>query len=308
MKVPASVEARLDWDYAPDRPRVRALYEQAKQLQWNASTAVDWSIEVPFGEALPEDSALGRRAFAGSPLARFGRPTWDRFRWEFHSWLASQFAHGEQGAVVASARLAEVLPSAEAKCFAASQVADEARHVEAFSRYVREKMPQPYPIAEPLAAMLRDLLSDARWDMTALGLQIILEGLAMAALRLANSTLHDELIRDITRLAARDEARHIAFGIISLREHCPTLSAAERREREDVVLQSAALMREWFLLADVWERVGISRAEGMAFAAADETMVTYRQAVFSRAAAALTRIGLMSDRLASGLSALQLVR
>jgi P-aminobenzoate N-oxygenase AurF len=308
VRVSASVEVRFDWGYGRALPRVRALYEQAKELQWNASTAVDWSIEVPFGEALPADSAPGLRSFAGSPLARFGRPTWDRFRWEFHSWLASQFAHGEQGAVVASARLAEVLPTAEAKCFAASQVADEARHVEAFSRYVREKMPEPYPIAEPLAAMLHDLLGDARWDMTALGLQIILEGLAMAALRLANSTLHDELIRDITRLAARDEARHIAFGIISLREHCPRLTAAERREREDVVLQSAALMRDWFLLADVWERVGISRAEGIAFAAADETMVSYRQAVFSRAAAALTRIGLMSDRLARGLAELDLVR
>src|SRR5205814_1560770 len=130
------------------------------------------------------------------------------------------------------------------------------------------------------------------------------EGLAMAALRLANSTLHDELIRDITRLAARDEARHIAFGIISLRERCPELTAAERREREDVVLQSAGLMRDWFLLADVWERVGIARSEGIAFAATDETMVGYRQAVFSRAAAALTRIGLMSDRLAGGLAAL----
>jgi hypothetical protein len=308
MRVSTSVEARLDWDYAPAGPRVRALYEQAKQLQWNASTAVDWSIEVPFGEALPEDSAMGLRAFASSPLARFGRPTWDRFRWEFHSWLASQFAHGEQGAVVASARLAEVLPSAEAKCFAASQVADEARHVEAFSRYVREKMPQPYPIAEPLAAMLRDLLSDARWDMTALGLQIILEGLAMAALRLANGTLHDELIRAITRLAARDEARHIAFGIISLREHYPRLTAAERGEREDVVLQSAALMRDWFLLADVWERVGVSRAEGTAFSAADEMMVAYRRAVFGRAASALTRIGLMSDRLDRGLTDLGLLR
>jgi P-aminobenzoate N-oxygenase AurF len=308
MKVPASVEARLDWDYAPSAPRVRALYEQAKQFQWNASTALDWSIEVPFGEALPADSAAGMRAFARSPLARFGRPAWDRFRWEFHSWLASQFAHGEQGAVIASARLAEVLPTAEAKCFAASQVADEARHLEAFSRYVREKMPEPYPIAEPLAAMLRDLLGDARWDMTALGLQIILEGLAMAALRLANSTLHDELIREIARLAAGDEARHIAFGIISLREHCPRLTPAERREREDVVLQSAALMRDWFLLADVWERVGITRTEGIAFAATDETMLTYRQAVFSRAAGSLTRIGLMSDRLARGLADLGLVR
>jgi hypothetical protein len=307
LLVSAPVEACLDWGYEMRQPRIRALYEQAKRLQWDASSAVDWSIEVPFGAPLPPDSALGRRAFEGSPLARLGDGTWDRFRWEFHSWLASQFAHGEQGAVIASARLAEVLPTAEEKCFAASQVADEARHVEAFSRYVREKMPSPYPVAPALERMLRDLFRDARWDLTALGLQIVLEGLAMAALRLADSTLHDPLIRDIARLAARDEARHIAFGVLSLRELYPQLGEAERREREEVVLQAASLMRDWFLLADVWERVGVRRREGIEFAQGNQMMVAYRQAMFVKAASSLTRVGLMSDRLREGLMGLDLL-
>jgi hypothetical protein len=294
-------DARLALRHESERARIASLYEQSKRLQWNASTDVDWSIGVDYGAELPEDSAFGLSAFASSPLAGRGRRGWDAFRWEFHSWLASQFAHGEEAALVASARLAAVLPDVEAKCFAAVQVGDEARHVEAFSRYVREKMPATYPVATPLARLLQDLLRDARWDITALGLHVILEGLAMAMLRMANSTFHDALIRDITRLAARDEGRHIAFGIVLLHAVYLELDEAGLAEREDVVLEAAGHMRSWFLLEDVWERVGVGRAEGLAFAQRNSMMVAYRQAVFAKVAGSLTRIGLMTDRVRGGL-------
>lgn len=287
--------------YESGSARIVSLYEQSKLLQWNASTDVDWSIHVDYGAELPEDSAFGLTAFSCSPLARRGRRGWDAFRWEFHLWLASQFAHGEEGALVASARLAEVLPDVEAKCFAAVQVGDEARHVEAFSRYVREKMPATYPVATPLTRLLQDIFRDARWDMTALGLHVILEGLAMAMLRMANSTFHDTLIRNITRLAARDEARHVAFGIVLLHAAYAELDEAELAEREDVVLEAAGHMRSWFLLEDVWERMGVERAEGLAFAERNPMMVAYRQAVFAKVAGSLSRIGLMTDRVRGGL-------
>jgi hypothetical protein len=301
-------EARLTWAGGSGNPRIISLYEQTKQLQWNASTDVDWTLPVEFGSALPEDSTFGLTAFESSPLLSQGRRAWDAFRWEFHSWLASQFAYGEQGAVIASARLTEVLPDVDAKCFAAVQVADEARHVEAFTRYVRDKMPSTYPVAGPLAGLLRDVFRDARWDITALGLHVILEGLAMAMLRMANRTFHDELIRDITRLAARDEARHVAFGIVLLQSVYRELSAAERAEREEVVLEAALHMHRWFLLDDLWERVGVTRAEGAAFATSNPVMVAYRQAVFAKAAGSLTRIGLMTGRVRDGLLDLGLLR
>jgi hypothetical protein len=307
LTIPTPGDARLTWGGGSGDPRIVSLYEQTKQLQWNASTDVDWSVEVEFGSALPEDSTFGLSAFRSSPLARRGRGAWDSFRWEFHAWLASQFAHGEQGAVIASARLTEVLPDVDAKCFAAVQVADEARHVEAFSRYVREKMPSTYPVAGPLSRLLTDIFRDARWDITALGLHVILEGLAMAMLRMANSTFHDELIRDITRLAARDEARHVAFGIVLLKTVCSELSGAELAEREDVVLEAAAHMRRWFLLDDLWERVDVDRAEGVAFATGNPMMVAYRQAVFAKVAGSLSRIGLMTGRVRDGLLDLGLV-
>ncbi|MDG4800820.1 ferritin-like domain-containing protein [Micromonospora sp. WMMD980] len=307
LSVTTPVPARLTWRYESEMPRVLSLYERAKSAQWNATTDVDWSIPVPFGEPLPDDSAFAMASFEASPLAARGRPMWDTFRWELQSWMVSQFLHGEQGALVVAARLVEVVPDLDSKYYAASQAADEARHVEAFSRYLREKVPEPYPINPALAELLEDLLSDARWDITALGMQIIVEALAMAAFRLANSTFHDRLICDITRLVARDEARHVSFGVLSLEGIYAEMTSAERADREEMVLESASLMRRRFLLEDVWERIEVDRDEGVDFAAHNELMIKYRQAIFARVVTALANIGLLTPRVRSGLERLDLI-
>ncbi|MCX5064939.1 ferritin-like domain-containing protein [Micromonospora lupini] len=307
LSVTTPVHAQLTWHYESEMPRVLSLYERAKSAQWNASTDVDWSIEVPFGEPLPDDSAFAMASFEASPLARRGRPMWDTFRWELQSWMVSQFLHGEQGALVVAARLVEVVPDIDSKYYAASQAADEARHVEAFSRYLREKVPHPYPINPALSELIEDLLSDSRWDITALGMQIVVEALAMAAFRLANSTFHDRLICDITRLVARDEARHVSFGILSLEGIYREMTSAELADREDMVLDSASLMRRRFLLEDVWDRIEVDRSEGVDFAAHNELMIKYRQAIFARVVTALSNIGLLTPRVREGLERLDLI-
>ena len=307
LTVTARVDARLIWDDEVRLSQVLALYEQSKAAQWNASSDIDWSIDVDFGSPLPDDSVFAMTAYEASPLARFGRPAWDTFRWEFHAWLASQFVYAEQGAVVASARLLEVLPHMDAKYFAAVQVGDEARHVEAFSRYVREKMPARYDVPHSLAALLDDLLRDARWDMTALGLHILIEGLSLAMLRLANATLHDPLIRQITHLATRDEARHVAFGILSLQGLYQQMSEAELAEREEVVLEAANLMRKWFLMDEVWERLGLPHDQGIRFAETHPMMIAYRRTVFAKIVSSLGRIDLMTPRVRNGLEQLELL-
>ena len=301
------VDAHLNWDYRPSHPQLRTLYEKAKQAQWNASTDVDWSTEVPFGAPLPDDSSYAMASFESSPLARRGRPIWDTFRWELQSWMVSQFLHGEQGALVVAARLVEVAPDLDSKYCAASQAIDEARHVEAFSRYLLTKVPQPYPITAPLAALLRDILADPAWDITALGMQIIVEALAMAAFRMANTTFHDDLVKQITKLVARDEARHVSFGVISLTEVYREMTTAERTLREEMVLEASSLMRRRFLLEDIWERLDVDRAEGVEFAATNEMMVKYRQAIFAKIVVALDNIGLMTPRVRDGLDKLQLL-
>jgi hypothetical protein len=307
LSVTASVNSILTWDYRSTDPRLRSLYERAKTGQWNADTDLDWSTEVCFGSPLPDGSPFARTSFEASPLGARGRSHWDTYRWEVQSWMVSQFLHGEQGALVVAARLVEAVPGIDAKYYAASQVADEARHVEVFSRYLREKIPAAYPINSALRQLLEDILRDSRWDVTALGMQIMVEALAMAAFRLANSTFHDELIRDITRLVARDEARHVSFGVLSLENLYRELTDAERADREDLVLESASLMRRRFLLEDVWDRMDVDAEEGMAYARSDELMITYRQTIFTKVVSALGRIGLMTDRVMAGLDALGLL-
>lgn len=307
MTVTTPVDATLNWDYGDRTGRIIALYERAKEAQWNASTGVDWSTPVDFGGILPDDSYFAMSAFEVSPLARRGRRSWDTFRWELQSWMVSQFLHGEQGALVVAARLVEVVPDLDSKYYAASQAADEARHVEAFSRYLGEKIPDPYPISSQLKALLTDILSDTRWDVTALGMQIMVEALAMAAFRLANTTFNDDLIKDITRLVARDEARHVSFGVLSLGGIYAEMSSSELAVREELVLDAADLMRRRFLLEDVWERMEVPRAEGVDFAANHELMIKYRQAIFAKVISSLRNIGLLTPRVLAGLQQLDLL-
>jgi hypothetical protein len=307
LTVATLVPAQLTWDYAARADEIVKLYRQATAAQWRADDAIDWSRQVDFGSPLPDDSRFALAAFEQSPLRRHGRASWDRFRWEFQAWLVSQFLHGEQGALVATARLAEVLPDIESKCYAASQVADEARHVDVFSRYLAEKIPTRYPVSPPFASLLGDVLRDSRWDVTTLGMQIIAEGLAMAAFRLGEASFHDPLILEITRLVARDEARHIAFGTLALAGIYEQMSAAELAEREEFVLEAAHLTLRRFLLHDIWERMGVDVDEGARFAEGNEMMIKYRQALFAKVVSALKRIGLMTDSLRDGFGKLGLV-
>lgn len=307
LTVTAPVDAVLTWDYEPREPRLRSLYHRARDAQWDSEHDIDWSTPVDFGSPLPDGTAFARASFDASPMAGRGRPMFDAYRWEVQSWMVSQFLHGEQGALVVAARLVETVPGIDAKYFAASQVTDEARHVEVFSRYLREQVPDPYPVNAALRELLADILSDSRWDVTALGMQIMVEALALAAFRLANGTFHDPLIRRITTLVARDEARHVSFGVLSLDGIYQEMTTAERADREDLVLTAASLMRRRFLLEDVWQRLEIDPAAGMAHAAGDELMTMYRQTVFALVINALVRIGLMTDRVVSGLSALGLL-
>ncbi|MEU6217661.1 ferritin-like domain-containing protein [Streptomyces sp. NPDC047022] len=307
LDVQARVRTRLSWDYSTGSGRLRTLTRRAHDGQWDAERDIDWTAPVPFGAPLPDGSAFARASFEASPMAERGRAGWDDFRWQLQAWLVSQFLHGEQAALAVAARLVESLPTVEAKLCAATQVTDEARHVEVFARYLREHVPDPYPVNADLRALLEDVLRDSRWDMTALGMQIMVEALAMAAFRLAGSSFHDPLIRRISDLVARDEARHVSLGVVSLEEVYRELSSRELADREELVLEAAALMRRRFLLADVWERLDVDRTAGLAYAAGDPAMVMYRQTVFARVVSALVHIGLMSERVRQGLADLDLL-
>jgi hypothetical protein len=307
LTVRVPVDTKLSWEYELRAPRMLSLYNRAKGAQWNAATDIDWSVEVPFGAPLADNSRYSIASFEASPIARRGRRMWDLFRWELQAWMVSQFLHGEQGAMVAAARLAEVVPGLEGKSCAAIQVADEARHAEVFARYLHDKLPTAYPPSAALESLLMDILGDSRWDITVVGMQIIAEPLAMAAFRLADSTFHDDLIKEIARLVARDEARHVSFGLLSLEGVYREMSRAELADREEMVLDAASLTCRRFLLEDVWQRLDVPRADGIEFAATSEMMIRYRQTIFTKATAALRNVGLLTGRVRDGLAGLGLL-
>lgn len=285
-------------DHAPRAQTLATLYEKGKRQQWDGATALDWTLDGPvFGDTLPDDSSFAAACFDVSPLARYGSSAWNAFRWEFQSWMVSQFLPGEHAAMIAAARLVEIAPDSDARLCLATQVGDEARHIEVFSRYLRDRVPAPYDVSPAMAALLHDTLRDKRWDMTVLGMQILVETMALAAFRLANRTFHDPLLREICFRSALDESRHVSIGVLSLRGLYATLTASELKEREEFVMDAANLIRQRFLLGEVWDRLGIDQSAGVAFATGNALMVQYRQTICAKLVSTLVHIGLMSHRL-----------
>ncbi|MGI8792945.1 MAG: ferritin-like domain-containing protein, partial [Acidimicrobiales bacterium] len=262
-----------------------------------ATTDIDWTPEVNFGESQAEHPAAG--LFGDMDLGPLsGRPEGEmtRFRWEFQSWMVSQFMHGEQGALVATARLVETVPDIDSKFYAANQVADEARHVEAYAKYLNEKLQHSYEISKPLESLLVDIMGEKRWDITYLGMQIMVEGLALAAFGLGNAMFQDPIIKQITDYVMRDEARHVAFGVLSLQGLYTEMTSAELADREEFLLEASQLMYNRFLLDEVWERMGVPAAEGKEFASNNPLMMVFRQMLFSKIVPNLNKLGLLTPK------------
>ena len=193
----------------------------------------------------------------GTPVEKWSEKEWLAFGVESQNWTLSQFLHGEQGALICTAKIVESVPWIDAKYYAATQVMDEARHVEVFGKYLDEKLSGHYPINAHLGMLLDDIIADSRWDMTYLGMQIMVEGLALAAFGLMHSMTTDPLLKQLLRYVMADEARHVAFGVLSLQEYYEGLSAAELRERQEFAFEAAVRMRDRFLQQEVWDRMGV---------------------------------------------------
>lgn len=307
LTINADVRAILTWEHEKADSAFTHLHENAGRYSWNAHTDIDWFIPVNFGGPLPDRSEYMLGAFQASPLGGRDRRSWDSFRWETQAWMICQFLYGEQAAMLASARLAEVLPGIGAKLCAVSQASDEARHVQVLARYVSNHVPSPYQLAPGLRRIFQDALGAAQWDLLALAMQCLVEPLALASFRMAKATFHDDLIRQIADRIAGDEARHVSFGVLLLRDVVPALSAAELTDREDFLLTAVDLMSRRFLLDEVWERFQVPARDGIAFALADPAMAAYRQTLFSRVIKMLASIGLLTPRVVSGLEMMNLL-
>ena len=264
-----NADAIFTWGYDKgERAKLDKLYEKAKTSQWNASTDLDWSIEVdPYDMAAPVDP-LEMEYLADnpeSPLHHFTDEQWDELQVESFRWILSQFMHGEQGALLCTAKIVETVPWIDAKYYAATQVVDEARHVEVFSRYLNEKLGGQYPVNAHLRLLLDDIINDSRWDMTYLGMQVMVEGLALASFGFMHSLIEEPLLKKLLRYVMSDEARHVAFGVLSLQEVYQGLSAPEIKERQEFAFEAALRMRDRFLRQEVWERFDVDVADMVKF-------------------------------------------
>ena len=271
---------------------LRGLYEKAKRDQWNATDHLPWATSVdPEAELLPDQQ-----------IPIFGTHIWDRLtpaevrklRREALAWTLSQFMHGEQGALLATAQIVDATPSFDAKLYGASQVMDEARHVEVYARYLQEKLTRQYPVNRHLKVLLDQILTDSRWDMKYLGMQILVEGLAMAAFGFIHQVCREPLLVALTHNVMRDESRHVAFGVLALQDLYADLSAAERRDREEFLYEGCRLMRDRLLMEDVWEEMGWPVDEVRQIVLSSEQMREFRKLLFSKVVPNVKRLGLLT--------------
>ncbi|GLW64482.1 hypothetical protein Arub01_27260 [Actinomadura rubrobrunea] len=296
--VPMAGDTRFTWEYQDGRDRLLALYQKGKDKQWDAQKRIDWDLEVdPYNViGIPEHV---------NPL--FGSDIWNRMsekeRQEYGrhqgSWLFSQFLHGEQGALNVSARIVQTVPDLDSKFYAATQAMDEARHVELYSRFVHEKIGMYYPINQDLAKLLAESLEDSRWDLPYLGMQVLIEGLALAAFGVYRDMATNPLVKQLLAYVMQDEARHVAFGRLALKDYYAELTEKERAEREEFVVEGCYLMRDRFKGREVFENLGLPVDECMKYVDNSQMYTLYQSLLFSRIVPCVKDIGLWGEKVQS---------
>ena len=278
-------------DYGRQDDRTNRLYDLGKERQWDAAMRIDWSLPVdPENPQELPDSGLP--IHGSSVWAKMTRAEQARARHHFQAWQVSQFMHGEQGALLCASKIVQQAPTLDAKLFAATQVMDEARHLEVYSRLLKEKFELTYAVSAPLKKLLDDVLLDRRWDMTLLGMQVLVEGLALAAFSMIRDQSKNRLMTSINAYVMADEARHVSFGKNTLKEYYAHLSATEREEREQFVVEASYLLRDRFQGDEVWAHLGLPVEECQKHIRDTGFARAYRSELFSRIVPIIQRIGL----------------
>ena len=293
-----NADSIFTWDYSLARPGLRKLYEKAKTGQWNGTTDLEWDTDVDVEKVVGQDMELlgpgiDPSLYAGTQLDKWGDKEWLQFGIEGRNWTLSQFLHGEQGALICTAKIVETVPWYDAKLYAATQVVDEARHVEVFARYLDEKMGGEYQVNAHLRELLDDIIRDGRWDMTYLGMQIMVEGLALAAFGFLHQLTNEPLLKKLLRYVMSDEARHVAFGVLSLQEVYGEMSDAEIKDRQEFAFEASVRMRDRFLQQEVWDRMGVNVKEIAPITLADPSRQMFQQMLFSKIVPNCKKLGIL---------------
>ena len=293
--VPSSGDTRFTWEYDDGRDRLLALYQKGKDKQWDSTKRIDWTLEVdpnnPVG--IPDEFNPFRDTDIWNKMSQAEQDNFSRHQ---AAWTWSQFLHGEQGAMVVAAKIVETVPDLDSKFYSATQTMDEARHVETFSRFLQDKVGLMMPVNDDLAALLKDSLTASEWDYPYLGMQVLIEGLALAAFGVFRDLATNSLAKQILAYVMQDEARHVAFGRMALRDHYKDLSEKERSEREDFVVEGCWLMRNRFLGREVYETLGMPVQECLDIAEHSQIQQAFRSLLFTRIVPCVKDIGLWGEK------------
>ena len=257
-QTPNNCPTTFTWDYTKGaRPALDKLYEKSKKAQWNGQTDLPWHLDVDVEklawEAYNEDqSGFFNADLSGTVVEKWGAKEWVQFGIENQNWSLSQFMHGEQGALVCTAKIVETVPWIDAKYYAAQQVADEARHVEVFSKYLNEKLNGHYH------------------QMTT-----------------------EPLLKQLLRYVMADEARHVAFGILSLQEYYAGLTQAELRTRQEFAFEAAVRMNDRLASQEVWERMGVPQKDAVKLLTQATDRKDFQVLLFSKIVPNCKKLGLL---------------
>jgi hypothetical protein len=295
------------WSYREADRRIRKLYRLGKERNWNAETELDWSQSYPRSED-PVIEGTENPFTDWEPFAQLSPEEQTEFGWHIHAWTLSQFMHGEQGALLVSSQLVSCAPTHDAKLYAASQTFDEARHVEVFARYLYEKIGVVYPINKQLKALLDKVLTDERWDLKFIGMQLIIEALALAAFHVQRAQAADPLLQSIIEYVIRDEARHVAFGVNYMADFVKTLPPDEVADRARFAYEACRIMRERIVPTDVFTHYGFDPEEGTRRFLESGQLDQFRNLLFARIMPNLNRVGLLNDEVAPLYEALGLMQ
>ncbi|MBX3025991.1 ferritin-like domain-containing protein [bacterium] len=302
----ASYDIHYAWNYGSVKEGLRDLYEKAKRDQWNGSVQLDWSTPVdPEGEIIPQ---VYNPLEDYAPFQKLDEKRQREFRHATISLQLSQFMHGEQGALIVASQLTGAVPWMDAKYYAATQTMDEARHVEVFARYLRDKLEWEWPINPNLKQLLDLIITDSRWDMKYLGMQILVEGLAMAAFSSMYQMAVEPLVRDVVHYVMKDESRHVAFGVISLRNYYTDMAETERREREQFVVEACHLMRDRLVGDEIATHFGWPRETVRQKVLDSPVMKMFRQSLFARVVPNIKKLGLLTPFVRKGFEDLEIIQ
>ncbi|MFN0024216.1 MAG: ferritin-like domain-containing protein [Parvularculaceae bacterium] len=293
--VPQEFEAAFDWRYDDGRSRMMHLYQKGKDMQWDALERIDWGLEFDTENPMEIPDEL---------LGLYHTPFWAKMssaekanaRRHLQAWTMSQFMQGEQAAMICAAKIVQQVPDLDAKFYASTQVMDEARHVEAYKKFL-DKLGLAYPMTKPLQTLVDQALRDSRWDMTYLAMQVVIEGLALAAFGNIREISKNRLTQQVNAFVMQDESRHVAFGRLALSEFYPHLSDAERAEREEFLVEACYHMRDRFDQREAYETLGLPADECIRINNESPSMQLYRTMLFQRIVPIVRDIGLWSGKI-----------